>query len=157
MLGTYCINRSFLYVTKTDDRRWNTDTTWFQRRHTIGWQTSLEAGTRHYNSCTDINKTFILDPTNISELLIYNHNNVCLRKQAFSTVSADVLLLKMICLHLNATNNISTGWGSEIFWNDELMCCLFLKTGKLWTGWVLFSVVQVNLNNSSFNWMNVLN
>ena len=60
---------------KLDSWCWqNTDATWYQHRYTIDPQTWSEAETSHQNSYRD--RTIILDLTNISNVLIHNHNNV---------------------------------------------------------------------------------
>ena len=43
-----------------------THTTWYQQLYAFGWQT-LETGTNYPNSYTEINKTIILDLTNIKK------------------------------------------------------------------------------------------
>lgn len=61
-------------LTDTTVDRWrNTDT---NNVILLATQTSLEAGTDCQSSYPDINKTIILDPTNMFELWIHNHNDV---------------------------------------------------------------------------------
>ena len=44
-----------------------THTMWYQQLYAFGWQTLFEAGTNYQNSYSEINKTIILDLTNIQK------------------------------------------------------------------------------------------